>query len=135
MPDSATSYWLQRCSHRQQPCLWLAVTPEIWAEVSAWAPISDLSACYSQGRYTTDLVNSMRGEPDDSYEIDKEYVVRSPITYLKNVIGVNIHISTGIKDGHEGSVPISHSINIFNELAEFSDRMSKGDLNSLEKEI
>jgi pimeloyl-ACP methyl ester carboxylesterase len=102
--------------------------PERWAGVSAWVPISDLKAWYEQGRYISDLINSCGGAPDDSPAVDREYANRSPITYLKHARGVNIHISAGINDGHQGSVPISHSINAFNELADPIDRIATNDV-------
>ena len=38
--------------------------------------------------------------------------------------GVNLDINAGITDGHNGSVPISHSFEAFNALAEPKDRLS-----------
>jgi hypothetical protein len=56
--------------------------------------------------------------------VDQEYAKRSPITYLKNAKGVNLSIQAGILDGHKGSVPVSHSLLAFNEVAEEKDRLS-----------
>ena len=38
--------------------------------------------------------------------------------------GVNLDINAGITDGHNGSVPISHSLEAFNVLAAPEDRLS-----------
>ena len=44
--------------------------------------------------------------------------------YLKNAKGrVSLQIATGITDGHSGSVPISHSLLAFNEVADVKDRI------------
>jgi len=37
---------------------------------------------------------------------------------------VNLSINAGILDGHKGSVPISHSLLAFNEVARAEDRLS-----------
>ena len=98
--------------------------PEIWAGVSAWVPISDLKAWHAQGKYVGDLVKSCGGAPGDSPTVDAEYAKRSPLTYLKNAKGLTLHINAGIHDGHKGSVPISHSLLAFNEVAATKDRLS-----------
>ncbi len=103
--------------------------PELWAGVSAWAPISDLRAWYEEctrdgRRYANDVVRSCGGRPGDSVIVDAEYVRRSPVSYLRKAKGkVPLQIATGIMDGHEGSVPISHSLLAFNEVAEQEDRI------------
>ena len=97
--------------------------PEIWAGVSAWVPISDLNAWHAQGQYVGDLVKSCGGAPGDSPAVDAEYAKRSPLTYLKNAKGLTLHINAGIHDGHNGSVPISHSLLAFNEVAATKDRL------------
>ena len=49
---------------------------------------------------------------------------RSASTYLSGAKGVNLDINAGITDGHNGSVPISHSLEAFNILAAKKDRIS-----------
>jgi len=110
--------------------------PEIWAGVSAWVPISDLKAWYneckkSNKRYHKDIEASCGGAPGSSPAVDKEYAKRSPLNYLKNAKGLTLHINAGINDGHKGSVPISHSLLAFNEVAEPKDRLSKEDISFL----
>ena len=103
--------------------------PELWAGVSAWASISDLKAWYEEctrsgRRYANDVVQSCGGKPGDSAMVDTEYVRRSPVSYLREAKGkVPLQIATGITDGHSGSVPISHSLLAFNEVAEQEDRV------------
>lgn len=102
--------------------------PEIWAGVSAWVPISDLKAWHAQGRYVADLVKSCGGAPGDSATVDAAYAKRSPLTYLKQAKGLTLHINAGIRDGHQGSVPISHSLLAFNEVAATKDQLSEKDI-------
>ena len=107
--------------------------PEIWAGVSAWVPISDLAAWYHECRtanlgYADDIVASCGGRPGDSPQVDKQYSKRSPLTYLKHAKGTQVHIHAGIRDGHDGSVPVSHSLRAFNQLAESQDRISNEDI-------
>jgi len=107
--------------------------PEIWAGVSAWVPISDLEAWYYQckeakRKYYKDIAASCGGAPGDSPAVDKEYRARSPLTYLANAKGLTLHINAGIHDGHKGSVPISHSLLAFNEVADSKDRISGDDI-------
>ncbi|MCK5455955.1 MAG: right-handed parallel beta-helix repeat-containing protein [Melioribacteraceae bacterium] len=107
-----------------------AKAPEIWAGISVWAPLSDLEQWYYEcmerkNKYAGDLVASCGGRPDENEKIAEEYYKRSPIHFLKNAKKINIDINEGIFDGHKGSVPISHSLNAFNELALEDDRLSK----------
>jgi dienelactone hydrolase len=107
--------------------------PKIWAGVSAWAAISDLKAWYGQckkskRRYYRDIAGSCGGAPGDSPAVDKQYRDRSPVTYLSRAKGVRLHINTGIRDGHQGSVPISHSLLAFNEVAATEDKISGDDI-------
>lgn len=109
--------------------------PEIWAGVTAWVPISDLKAWYAEckkaGRgYYKNIAASCGGAPGDSPKVDKEYRIRSPITYLAKAKGLKLHINAGIHDGHKGSVPISHSLLAFNEVAEAKDRIAQEDIRS-----
>lgn len=102
--------------------------PEIWAGVSAWVPISDLKAWHEQGEYVSDLESSCGGPPGVNAKVDKEYVERSPITYLHRAKGINLDINAGIYDGHEEPVPISHSLVAFNKVAEVQDQISEEDI-------
>ena len=103
--------------------------PEIWAAVSAWVPITDCAAwhreCLKAGRrYHADLEKSCGGKPGENPEIDAQYRRRSPLTWLTQAGNVPLDINAGIHDGHQGSVPISHSLNAFNLLARKKDQIS-----------
>jgi pimeloyl-ACP methyl ester carboxylesterase len=113
--------------------------PDIWAGVSAWVPITDLRAWYfecSQAgrRYAGHMVKSCGGVPGSTVEVDRQYKRRSPVTYLRNAVGVPLDINAGIRDGHTGSVPISHSLKAFNLVAAQKDRISEGDITYFTKQ-
>lgn len=103
--------------------------PEIWAGVSAWVPISNLRDWFSETRerglrYEGDMLKVLGADPTRDAEAAQEALTRSPITYLAAAQGVPLDINAGITDGHAGSVPISHSLNAFNLLADPRDRIS-----------
>ena len=126
--DSAAIYLVGTSGGGYTALIMAGHHPEIWAGVSAWVPISDLKAWHAQGKYVSDLMKSCGGAPGASTIVDKEYTKRSPITYLKQAKGVTLHINAGIHDGHKGSVPISHSLLAFNEVAEMKDQISEEDI-------
>lgn len=88
---------------------------------SAWAPISDLEAWYweSVGRkqkYAADIISALS---TDTLLNKAEAIRRSPL-YQKFPQelrkGSKLFIYEGIHDGYTGSVPITHSINMYNRL-------------------
>ena len=104
--------------------------PEIWAGVSAWVPISDLAKWHAETavrklKYTREIELSIGGKPVPGSKAADEARKRSAITYLHRACGVNLDINAGITDGHNGSVPISHSLEAFNILAAKPDRIGK----------
>lgn len=89
--------------------------------VSAWAPISDIGAWYDEslgrGRnYSKDILKVFgKGEKMDYIEAAK----RSPI--YKNLPSgerrkVPLFIYEGIHDGYTGSVPVTHSLRMYNRI-------------------
>ncbi len=107
--------------------------PEIWAGVSAWVPIVDLVAWHQESRerknrYAAMIESSVGGPPLLGASAYAESIKRSPITYLKNAQGLPLDINAGINDGHNGSVPISHSLRAFNRLAKPKDKISEADI-------
>ena len=103
--------------------------PEIWAGVSAWVPILDLARWYSETskrkmKYAREIELSIGGKPLPGSEAAAGAMKRSPVTYLARAKGVALDINAGITDGHNGSVPISHSLEAFNLLAAAKDRLS-----------
>jgi pimeloyl-ACP methyl ester carboxylesterase len=126
--DSASVYLVGVSGGGYTALLMAGRHPEIWAGVSAWVPISDLKAWYKDGQYAGDIVKSCGGVPGKSAAVDEEYRKRSPLTYMAKAKGVRLHINAGIQDGHQGSVPISHSLLAFNEVADPKDRISGEDI-------
>lgn len=94
--------------------------PGVWTAASAWVPISDLADWYERhadGKYGEMMRACTGGAPGDSPEVDEEYRKRSPLTWLAAAKDLPIDIAAGIRDGHEGSVPIRHTLEAFNVLA------------------
>ena len=103
--------------------------PEVWAGVSAWVPISDLTKWHAETtkrklKYARDIELSLGGKPLPGTKAAAEARKRSAITYLARAKGVALDINAGINDGHSGSVPISHTLEAFNLLAAEKDRLS-----------
>lgn len=79
--------------------------------------------------HADDIVKSCGGEPGTSAAVGLEYVKRSPVTYLRDAVGVPLDINAGIRDGHHsGGVAISHSLRAFNLVAAPKDRISEEDI-------
>ena len=97
--------------------------PELWAGVSAWVPISDLVKWHAETaarklRYAGEIEAALGGhKPVPGTPAHADALKRSAITYMARARGVNLDINAGITDGHNGSVPISHSLEAFNALA------------------
>ena len=104
--------------------------PELWAGVSAWVPISDLVKWHTETaarklRYAGEIEAALGGhKPVPGTPAHADALKRSAITYMARARGVNLDINAGITDGHNGSVPISHSLEAFNALAAPKDRLS-----------
>ena len=100
--------------------------PHRWAAASAWVPITDLRAWHKETKasghnYWQDVEAICGGAPDASAEVEGEYEYRSPLFHLDQARGLPIEISAGIHDGYTGSVPISHTLNAFDEFAKMYD--------------
>lgn len=107
--------------------------PRLWAAISAWVPISDLAAWHEESsergnKYAKDLEKVCGGQPGDSPEVDREYERRSPLTWLENARGLPLDINAGIRDGHQGSVPVDHALRAFNAVALPEDRLPEGEI-------
>lgn len=94
--------------------------PNVWAAASAWVGISDLVAWHGRHadeNYGEMLRKSCGGRPGESARIDREYRQRSPLTFLQGAVHVPLDIAAGVHDGHQGSVPIRHSLEAYNAIA------------------
>lgn len=88
---------------------------------NVWASISNLEDWYweSEGRglrYARDIEKiTTGGNAFDAEEIRTRSPLYLPFPVEKRK-GASLHIYAGIHDGYTGSVPITHSINMFNQL-------------------
>ena len=109
--------------------------PEIWAGVSAWVPISDLSAWYEESRrlrtkYANHIQTSCGGRPTGDTPAARECLKRSPVAYLERARAVPIDINHGINDGRSSAdpVPIAQSLRAFNLLADPQARFTEEEI-------
>ena len=112
-----------------------AHAPRVWAAVSAWCGISDLAAWHRESlaanrKYYKDIEAVVGGAPGSSAEVDAQLRYRSPVHHLANAKDLPLDISTGIHDGHTGSVPVHHTIDAFNVIA-----AARGEATVSEEEI
>ncbi len=120
-------------------CLMMAAkAPDIWAGISCWAPISNLTDWHAETkarhlRYTAMIESSCGGPPEDNVAVNFQYWNRSPVHFLKNAARVNLDINAGIMDGHSGSVPVGHSLRAFNVLAGNDQPFSEAQIHHIEK--
>ena len=114
-----------------------ARAPELWAAVSAWVPISDLTAWHAEStarknNYAKMIEQCCGGKPGPATEA--AYRHRSPLFHLAAAKGVPLDINAGIHDGHTGSVPVSHSLRAFNVLAAPDKQISSEDIDFMVRE-
>jgi acetyl esterase/lipase len=129
MADPGRIYLVGSSGGGMAALLAAAAYPDEWTAVSAWVPVTDLTAWYWEGLerkndYPEMIRLSCGGVPGESDDIDREYRLRSPLTQLANARAVDLDINAGLHDGYTGSVPVSHSLRAFNVLAGESDRLS-----------
>lgn len=116
--------------------------PDRFSAVSAWVGISDLAAWYKfhlkdgkPQKYAQMILKSLGSPPGTSEAVDADYRDRSPLFHMKNVGDLPIDIFAGVNDGHTGSVPVTHSLLAFNEIAKAhgNDVVSEDEMQSLRK--
>ena len=113
-------------------------SPQTWAAVSAFVPISDLAAWHAfskekDSRYWKMLEGCIGYPPTHGMAV-QPYRRRSPLHFLPLALGLPIDIQTGIQDGHTGAVPVSHSLRAFNALAAPADRVAEADIDAITKD-
>jgi len=92
------------------------------AKFSAWVPITDLKAWYNEStirkaKYALDIIKCTGSEKGMLNEAIAEE--RSPLywdTPVDKLSRSELFIYTGVYDGIQGSVPITHSINFYNKV-------------------
>lgn len=116
--------YLAGCSGGGHMALVMAAhAPERWAAVSAWCPITDLAAwhveCIAANlAYAQDLEAVCGGAPGASDAVNRQYRTRSPLFDLTHAAALPLDINAGLHDGHTGSVPVHHTLDVFNVIAE-----------------
>ncbi len=102
--------------------------PDRFSAVSAWVGISDLSAWYhfhvkdgKPQKYAQMILASLGGAPGEHRDRDADYQDRSPLFHLKRIGDLPIELAAGIRDGHTGSVPVSHTLLAWNEIAKANE--------------
>jgi len=88
---------------------------------SAWVPITDLIAWHNEGKIRkSPFVNDILNCTSSTHELNiKNAKQKSPIywdTPIEKLNDAEVSIYAGIFDGIQGSVPITHSINIYNKI-------------------
>ena len=98
--------------------------PDRFSAVSAWVGISDIAEWYRfhlkdgvPQNYAKMILKSLDGPPGENADRDADYRDRSPVFHLKSVRDLPIELAAGIRDGYSGSVPISHTLLAWNEIA------------------
>ena len=116
--------------------------PQLWSAVSSWCPISDVAKWHAQcscftnrnSEYARHIFDACGGDPRQDTAVYADAMHRSPVTYLPSAAGkVIVDVGTGIHDGHSGSVPVSHTLEAFNCLADECDRISDEDIEYMVK--
>lgn len=99
--------------------------PDRFSAVSAWVGISDLAEWYrfhspdgKPQRYAQMILKCLGDAPGQSKTVDDDYRDRSPVFHLHQAKGLPVDIAAGVHDGHSGSVPVAHSLQAFNQLAQ-----------------
>jgi poly(3-hydroxybutyrate) depolymerase len=114
--------------------------PDVWAAASAWVPVTDLAAWHAdsiarKNKYAAEIEQVCGGPPGRSATVDAAYATRSVVARLGAAkIPFPLDINTGIHDGHQGSVPVSHAIRAFNVVAAAEDRIPEATIEALVRE-
>lgn len=97
--DADRCYLLGGSGGGHMSLLTAAKSPDLWAGVSAWCPVSDLRDWHAQGNsYAPHVAAVCGGLPGSSPEVDFEYLRRSPRTFLTNLANTPVRISHGDRD-------------------------------------
>ena len=107
--------------------------PELWTAVSAWCPISDIAAWHnecekSKRGYFRHIRMVCGGNPAVDKAAALEAEKRSPLTWIGGASRCVVDINAGIHDGHTGSVPVSHTLHVYNRLASPESKIPQEDI-------
>lgn len=83
--------------------------PEYFKAIGAYVPVTDLREFVKQSNHYRGSVFACCGEDEE------ELLKRSPVNYIDTIAKANLKIFHG---KYDSVVPVSHSINLFNQLME-----------------
>ena len=111
--DKKNIYLLGGSGGGHMALLMAAYKPLIWKAVASFCPITDLSKWYYDNpSYTPHIHYCCGGKPEGQNM--KEYVERSPISYIDQIAKSNTKIFHG---KYDKSVPFTHSLNLYYQLS------------------
>jgi dipeptidyl aminopeptidase/acylaminoacyl peptidase len=91
-----------------------AGTPQLWKGVSSWVPITDLAAWHGENTgYAPHIAACCGGNPGSGADVDREYLERSPLNFVKELAAVNLSLHHG---RYDPVVSYSHSWKLALEL-------------------
>ena len=90
-----------------------AYCPEMWNEIFAACPITDLARWHSDNPAYAPHIEACCGGPPDTFSRLKEYMHRSPVTYAAAIGKARVHIAHGKDDR---SVPFIHSLSLYHRI-------------------
>ena len=92
-----------------------AYSPQKFAAVSSWVPITNLALWHSENKnYAAHIEACCGGTPDQS---TNEYALRSPIEYASQLAACRLFVHHG---RYDSSVPFSHTVNLAKAIETFS---------------
>lgn len=112
--------------------------PDLFAGISIWGSMTDLAVWHDETfkrlkpggeqalrkvgdiAYSEQIREGLGGYPSDN---PKLYFERSPISHIDVLRKVRIDINAGIHDGYHGSVFSIHSVDLFNRIAQPSNKI------------
>jgi dipeptidyl aminopeptidase/acylaminoacyl peptidase len=91
-----------------------ARTPAFWSGVSSWVPITDLAAWHAENPdYSAHLEACCGGAPGSGAEADRQYLARSPLSYLPQLAQATLSVHHGRFDP---VVSYRHTLKLVAEL-------------------
>ena len=110
--DSENIFLLGGSGGGHMALLMAAYKPGLWKAVASFCPITDLAKWYYDNPYYTHHIHFCCGGKPEGENL-KEYIERSPITYIDKIGESNTKIFHG---KYDKSVPFTHSVDIYYKL-------------------
>jgi len=111
--DEKSIYLLGGSGGGHMALLMAAYKPLLWKAVASFCPITDLAKWYYDNpNYTPHIHYCCGGKPEG--ENMKEYIERSPVSYIDKIAESNTKIFHG---KYDKSVPFTHSLDLYYDLS------------------